>query len=93
VMFAPDNTYEHYWRNGDLLIWDNVACLHSRGSLANVARRTLQRVTSGKQMRSPGVPRRGHRPYLPTHRGVGDHQHLLTRGPALRPVEYVGAAH
>ena len=48
-MTAPDNFAKHYWRTGDIAIWDNVGCLHGRGALKGVTRRTLQRVTTGKQ--------------------------------------------
>jgi taurine dioxygenase len=44
TLYAPTNVYEHWWHNGDLVIWDNVALQHSRASQSNVARRTLQRV-------------------------------------------------
>jgi taurine dioxygenase len=36
---------EHYWRNGDLVIWDNLALQHARPDLTGVTRRTLRRVT------------------------------------------------
>ena len=43
-VYAPDNIYEHEWRNGDLVIWDNLALQHARGKIAGGVR-TLQRVT------------------------------------------------
>ena len=48
IIEAPDNTYEHQWSNGDLVIWDNFATLHARKALEGVTRRTLQRLTLGK---------------------------------------------
>lgn len=44
---APDDTYEHSWHNGDLLIWDNFAMLHARKNLDGIVNRTLQRMTLG----------------------------------------------
>ncbi|MBV1686882.1 TauD/TfdA family dioxygenase [Novosphingobium sp. G106] len=43
-LYAPDNVYEHHWREGDLVIWDNLAVQHARSATGNAAR-TLQRVT------------------------------------------------
>ncbi|MCB2076255.1 MAG: TauD/TfdA family dioxygenase [Novosphingobium sp.] len=42
--YVDDDIYEHKWREGDLVLWDNIAVQHSRG-LAGEGRRTLQRVT------------------------------------------------
>lgn len=42
--YAPDAIYEHKWRAGDLVLWDNLALQHARG-MAGVGRRTLRRVT------------------------------------------------
>jgi taurine dioxygenase len=44
ALYAPSNVYEHWWHNGDLVIWDNVALQHSRRDQSKVPRRTLQRV-------------------------------------------------
>jgi taurine dioxygenase len=43
-LYTPDNVYEHHWREGDLVIWDNLAVQHARSATGNAAR-TLQRVT------------------------------------------------
>lgn len=48
-LYAPDNTYEHRWHNGDLLIWDNLALQHARGDLQRSGVRTLQRVVVAEQ--------------------------------------------
>jgi len=48
-LYAPRNILEHVWRNGDIVIWDNVTCHHARGSLAHVGRRVLQRVCIGEK--------------------------------------------
>jgi taurine dioxygenase len=46
-LYAPDCVHEHVWRGGDLVIWDNIACQHARGSLVGAGRRVLQRVIVG----------------------------------------------
>jgi len=43
-LYAPANVYEHRWRNGDLVIWDNLALQHSRPDLTGCIPRRLQRV-------------------------------------------------
>lgn len=42
--YAPENVYEHQWRNGDIVIWDNLALQHARAPVTSGVR-TLQRVT------------------------------------------------
>lgn len=44
-LYDQSNRYEHRWRQGDLLVWDNRALQHCRGAVAPGTRRTLQRVT------------------------------------------------
>ncbi len=46
-LYARENVYEHVWRNGDVVIWDNMATQHARGPVAEVGPRTLQRVAIG----------------------------------------------
>jgi taurine dioxygenase len=46
-LYAPENIYEHHWREGDLVIWDNLAVQHARSETGD-APRTLQRVTIAK---------------------------------------------
>jgi taurine dioxygenase len=46
-LYAPDRVYEHFWHNGDLIVWDNLAMQHSRGDVAAVGARTLQKFTGG----------------------------------------------
>jgi taurine dioxygenase len=41
----PDFVYEHRWRVGDLLLWDNRCTLHARRDFDPEARRWLRRVT------------------------------------------------
>lgn len=42
--YADDNVYEHKWKNGDTVIWDNLALQHARAPVTGGVR-TLQRVT------------------------------------------------
>lgn len=42
----PANLYEHVWRKGDLLMWDNLACLHARTDWPDGETRTLRRCTT-----------------------------------------------
>lgn len=41
----PEVVYEHVWRPGDLIMWDNLACLHARTDWPPEQRRTLRRCT------------------------------------------------
>jgi taurine dioxygenase len=43
-VYAADNIYEHTWKNGDIVIWDNLALQHGRCKIMG-GTRTLQRVT------------------------------------------------
>jgi taurine dioxygenase len=43
-LYADGAIYEHVWRTGDIVIWDNLAVQHARKPLGPAAR-TLQRVT------------------------------------------------
>jgi taurine dioxygenase len=49
-LYAPERQYEHIWREGDLVLWDNYAIQHARTREANPAqgRRLLQRVWFGE---------------------------------------------
>lgn len=44
-LYKPENVYEHSWRQGDLIIFDNIALSHSRGK---GAARALRRVVVGE---------------------------------------------
>ncbi len=48
-LYQPSNRYEHSWRTGDLVIWDNLALQHARGALDDRPR-TLQRIGMGKAL-------------------------------------------
>jgi taurine dioxygenase len=44
-LYAPDHVYEHQWRDGDLLVLDNLAVQHARGYVAlDGPTRTLRKV-------------------------------------------------
>ena len=45
IVEAPDNVYEHSWRPGDLLVWDNLSSLHARNDWPADENRTLRRCT------------------------------------------------
>ena len=50
-LYAPHNLYEHRWRNGDVLLWDNMLLQHARGPVdaASVGPRKLSRVISASK--------------------------------------------
>jgi taurine dioxygenase len=41
----PEFVYEHVWRPGDVVLWDNRSCLHARTDFDPNERRRLRRVT------------------------------------------------
>jgi alpha-ketoglutarate-dependent taurine dioxygenase len=41
----PEFVYEHVWRPGDVVLWDNRSCLHARSDFDPGERRRLRRVT------------------------------------------------
>jgi taurine dioxygenase len=41
----PDLIYEHRWRPGDLLMWDNLSSCHARTDFSSTERRLLKRCT------------------------------------------------
>jgi taurine dioxygenase len=43
-LYAEKRIYEHAWRAGDIVIWDNRAVQHARAEIQG-GTRTLQRVT------------------------------------------------
>ena len=44
-MVRPEHIWSHEWRNGDLVMWDNRCCAHSRAAFDPYLRRRLRRVT------------------------------------------------
>ena len=49
-LYAPERQYEHIWRPGDLLVWNNLAIQHARTRVAapSAGRRVMQRVALGR---------------------------------------------
>jgi taurine dioxygenase len=43
-LYAPANVYRHEWRNGDLVIWDNIAVQHARSAQSGGVKRRLRRI-------------------------------------------------
>lgn len=54
-LYDPANVYEHRWRNGDIIIWDNIALQHMRGNIEGVGKRLLQRVIVGTAGVAPHI--------------------------------------
>jgi taurine dioxygenase len=46
LLYRADNICEHQWREGDLVIWDNLALQHARPPLAHEGERTLRRMAT-----------------------------------------------
>jgi taurine dioxygenase len=46
-LYAEEGVFEHTWRKGDFILWDNVALQHARGDLNGVGKRVLQRAIVG----------------------------------------------
>ena len=49
LLYAPENTYSHHWRVGDLVLWDNIAVQHGRPAPPRHAARTMRRVTMAER--------------------------------------------
>ena len=54
-IYRPEHVFEHRWHNGDLVIWDNIALQHARGSLKDCGKRVLQRVIVGREGVAPHI--------------------------------------
>lgn len=54
-LYQPNRVFEHRWRNGDIVMWDNIALQHSRGSLKACGKRVLQRVIVGREGVAPHI--------------------------------------
>jgi taurine dioxygenase len=46
ILYKPENIQEHFWDQGDLLIWNNISLQHARGDVSGHPR-ILQRVAGG----------------------------------------------
>jgi taurine dioxygenase len=49
----PDLRYQHRWRVGDLLLWDNRSTMHRRDPFDNATRRVMHRT----QIKGKNAPR------------------------------------
>ena len=47
-LYQPAHIYEHEWRAGDLVVWDNHAVQHARPDVGTAEARTLRRVCIGE---------------------------------------------
>lgn len=56
VVYEDANTYQHWWRPGDLIVWDNLALQHARGPLDPTVPRTLQRIRMGELTLEEQIP-------------------------------------
>jgi taurine dioxygenase len=54
-LYQAAHVHEHRWRNGDFLLWDNIALQHMRGSLADCGPRVLQRVIVAAEGVAPHI--------------------------------------
>lgn len=48
-LYASGNVYRHHWRNGDLVLWDNIALAHSRCDLTGMHPRRMQRICCARR--------------------------------------------
>ncbi len=56
AIYDEAHMLKHWWRNGDLLIWDNLALQHARPNIEGITRRKLQRVTIATHEQSSQIP-------------------------------------
>jgi taurine dioxygenase len=54
-LYQPAKVLEHRWRNGDIVIWDNIGLQHMRGPLGDCGKRVLQRVIVGTEGVAPHI--------------------------------------
>lgn len=55
-IYDPAHELRHYWRNGDLVIWDNLALQHARPNIAGIKRRKLQRAAIATHDQTAQIP-------------------------------------
>jgi taurine dioxygenase len=56
TLYDEAHILKHWWRNGDLMIWDNLALQHARPNIEGITRRTLQRVTIATHDQKAQIP-------------------------------------
>jgi taurine dioxygenase len=49
AIYDPAEVYEHVWRPGDFLLWDNLALQHGRADQAATRRRRLRRMVGAEK--------------------------------------------
>jgi taurine dioxygenase len=77
-LLAPENILTHKWRNGDLVIWDNLATQHARQDVSQVGIRTLRRVSLARRSFFEQFPQ-----FRPKDlKGYSDERHLKIAGAA-----------
>jgi alpha-ketoglutarate-dependent taurine dioxygenase len=70
-MYAEENVYTYEWREGDLVVWDNIAMQHARPDLrADAAPRTLRKTLVPSPMMYM-VPEEGALPFAVSYRRFG----------------------
>ncbi len=60
VLYAPEHTFAYEWRQGDLVIWDNLAVQHGRADVSTEGpARTLRKIFAPKMQMAvtPETPR------------------------------------
>jgi taurine dioxygenase len=55
-LYAAPHRLEHRWRNGDLVVWDNIALQHGRPTIEGVRRRRLQRASVAQRSLLEQIP-------------------------------------
>jgi taurine dioxygenase len=55
-LYAPAHVLEHVWRNGDLILWDNLALQHGRPDVAGIRPRRLQRASVARRSLAEQIP-------------------------------------
>jgi len=55
-LYTPDNFLEHTWKNGDLLVWDNLALQHGRPDVSGIWPRRLQRAAVANRSLAEQLP-------------------------------------
>jgi taurine dioxygenase len=49
LTYRPEQIYEHWWNDGDFVVWDNLAVQHGRPDQSATPRRTLRRVVCAEK--------------------------------------------
>jgi len=55
-LYTPGNLVEHTWKNGDLLVWDNLALQHGRPDVSGIWPRRLQRASVANRSLAEQIP-------------------------------------